>query len=143
MNRTSADSGDAKDTVDCPHCGTLPMPRSYLAKHMARMHPGVADANADCMGECDPATGGFTHRADCPVELDPERTKATADATIGDRMLVAQAEYERAAAAFTPSPGRNVGLGITMYMLAAVQSELDRLRQYDQLYNAFERGGQK
>lgn len=94
-----------------------------MAEQFDREFPGD-----DCMGQCDPLTGGFTHRADCPVQLDPERTKATADATLADRMLVAQHEHQRAVAAHKASGKGNLEPGLTMFMLAAVEPELARLR---------------
>lgn len=82
-----------------------------------------------CTGECDPTTGAYTHRADCPVALDPARTTAAADATLADRMLVAQAEYELAAAEARKTVGPFIRPGLVDYMLAAVRPELDRLQQ--------------
>ncbi|RAJ70299.1 hypothetical protein K378_01464 [Streptomyces sp. Amel2xB2] len=95
-----------------------------MAEQFDREFPGD-----DCMGECDPTTGGFTHRPDCYVQLDDSATTATADATLADRMLVAQAEHERAVTIHRASGEGNVEPGLTLYMLAAVEPELARLRQ--------------
>ncbi|WP_326806693.1 hypothetical protein OHB04_02550 [Streptomyces sp. NBC_01775] len=81
-----------------------------------------------CTGECDPDTGAFTHADDCPTGNHPDASTATATATLADRLLVAQWEFERNRAAHEELPSSTVRPGIAAFMLAAVQPELDRLR---------------
>lgn len=142
------------ETIDIPandltaYSETLPSPdeaafRKDLQKWSADVNTTLArviDAIAsprkkprpyqpDCTGECDPETGGFTHAADCPVALDPERMKVIPEGTLADRLSVAQYEYEQAAKAFVPKPGRIDGPSLVDYMLAAIEPELSRLRE--------------